>query len=694
MISKTFINLVVKSSTFSPAVLLMVFLLVPSLAISQNFLNGSFENTTSVGCDYNMDNTIFNSKMDNTVAFGLNYAGPGLTGEVDIIEAGCNNPSIPDGIKAICIAGLVVDEVSLELDAPLVAGNNYTFTFWGYGSTQYDPVGNLEVGLSTLSNDFGSQIYTAVMVADTWVQYTVSFVAPNNGQYVTVRNVANATTNYWNHIDHFSFCNPGWTPITVCASDPIIDLNTLITGDTGGTWTGTGVTGNNFDPSSGTQTITYTAPGGCDSIAQITVTNLADASFNLTNYCEGATNAASNIATVGGTFSFNPVPGGGETINPLTGEISNGVGGTTYSIEYLTPAGACQASSTANVAVHANPSIDQLTIIDESCFGENDGSIEINQVSGGSGVYSFSWNINPDPGTFMIDNIQSGNYTVTITDSITSCSSDSIIVLNSDSLCCDISLDTAYTIATECNGTGGEIEVMATGGDGNYSYSINNGAFGTSESFDNLLAGNYEIVVIDGTGTCSDTIQIQLNGVEPVDAFFTMSGSDLKVDETELQVFNESINADTYSWEITGSNGYNETSTLEDFIHNFPNDIGTYHICLIASNNEGCTDEYCNTITIQDDLMIYVPNAFTPNGDGLNENFKPSLSGVDTEGYEFFIFNRWGELLYETNNLTHGWNGTYQGKLVRNGVYIWTISLKDQYTGVRRSFNGHVTVIK
>ena len=92
--------------------------------------------------------------------------------------------------------------------------------------------------------------------------------------------------------------------------------------------------------------------------------------------------------------------------------------------------------------------------------------------------------------------------------------------------------------------------------------------------------------------------------------------------------------------------------------------------------------------------MIYVPNAFTPNGDGLNENFKPSLSGVDTEGYEFFIFNRWGELLYETNNLTHGWNGTYQGKLVRNGVYIWTISLKDQYTGVRRSFNGHVTVIK
>ena len=107
-----------------------------------------------------------------------------------------------------------------------------------------------------------------------------------------------------------------------------------------------------------TLTVTETDANGClgpPKTVDVTLYDLDDASFVLTDYCEGTSNAASGIVTAGGTFMFNPVPTGGETIDPITGEITGGLSGVSYTVEYTT-AGICPDSQIQNVLIYSTPS--------------------------------------------------------------------------------------------------------------------------------------------------------------------------------------------------------------------------------------------------------------------------------------------------------------------------------------------------
>lgn len=173
---------------------LIPFFLFSQLLNAQIFLNGSFENTTSIGCNYNLNNTAFNSLMSDVNAYGAGN-------ETDIMVVGCFVPSIPDGTYCVALAAPSSDELAMLLSSPLVAGTAYTFTFYAYSDTQFRPQGNVEIGASTNNNTFGSLIYTGITVPNTWVQYTVSFVAPNNTTHITMRNIAGTT--HWNRLDDF-----------------------------------------------------------------------------------------------------------------------------------------------------------------------------------------------------------------------------------------------------------------------------------------------------------------------------------------------------------------------------------------------------------------------------------------------------------------------------------------------------------
>ena len=327
------------TSNWSVLLLTFLLLLFSSFSFSQNFLNGSFENTTApVACNYNLSNAAFNGFMANTNAYGGGQ-------ECDIIIAGCFNPTIPDGIRAVCLAHVPEDEIAMELSAPLVPGNTYTFTFEAYNAPDFSPQGDLEIGASTVNNAFGTQIYVAATVPSVWTTYTVTFVAPNATQWITVRNMPGGA--FWNHIDNFQFsnvCNPSWTTTNVCSTDPPINLDLLITGDTGGTWSGTGVTGNTFDPSSGTQSITYQAPGGCDSTQTITVTTTATATWTIpTGLCDG--DAPIDLSTfitgtAGGTWSGTGITG--SMFDPSVG---------TQSITYTAGTAPCDDAVTQTITV-------------------------------------------------------------------------------------------------------------------------------------------------------------------------------------------------------------------------------------------------------------------------------------------------------------------------------------------------------
>ena len=97
-----------------------------------------------------------------------------------------------------------------------------------------------------------------------------------------------------------------------------------------------------------------------------------------------------------------------------------------------------------------------------------------------------------------------------------------------------------------------------------------------------------------------------------------------------------------------------------------------------------------------DEVLFYVPNSFTPNGDGQNDSFIPVLTaGYDrSQGYEFNIFNRWGELVFSSVSPGEGWDGTFNNQMVQNGAYIWYVKFKDSMNNDVYDFKGHVNVIK
>ena len=94
-------------------------------------------------------------------------------------------------------------------------------------------------------------------------------------------------------------------------------------------------------------------------------------------------------------------------------------------------------------------------------------------------------------------------------------------------------------------------------------------------------------------------------------------------------------------------------------------------------------------------MIYYIPNTFTPDGDEFNQLFQPIFTaGYDPYDFNMQIFNRWGEVIYETNDDTVGWDGMYNGKIVQDGIYTWKIEFKTISSDERIMINGHVLKTK
>lgn len=149
---------------------------------------------------------------------------------------------------------------------------------------------------------------------------------------------------------------------------------------------------------------------------------------------------------------------------------------------------------------------------------------------------------------------------------------------------------------------------------------------------------------------------------------------------------------DSQTWYIENTSVSHEFS----FTHDMPQIAGEYLVVLETQNILGCTSLDSMIITVVDDIAIYIPNSFTPDGDQFNPVFIPILSGEvdDSFGYEFIIFNRWGEEVFKTTELMTGWDGTYKGLRAPDGTYTWTIQFKAKYNGKMFQKNGHVTLLR
>ncbi|TSJ47593.1 T9SS type B sorting domain-containing protein [Fluviicola chungangensis] len=164
--------------------------------------------------------------------------------------------------------------------------------------------------------------------------------------------------------------------------------------------------------------------------------------------------------------------------------------------------------------------------------------------------------------------------------------------------------------------------------------------------------------------------------------------------ENHVEFTNLSYGATAFDWTFGTSYG---TSTLENPSHTFygvsPDE--TVNVCLLAISEYGCMDSICRPIKFYGDFLVWVPNTFTPDGDEFNNQFKPIFSKDRLiEDYNLMIFNRWGELIFESHDPDFGWDGTYHNEFVKDGTYTWKIDVKDGLKNKSESYIGHVNKLQ
>ena len=115
---------------------------------------------------------------------------------------------------------------------------------------------------------------------------------------------------------------------------------------------------------------------------------------------------------------------------------------------------------------------------------------------------------------------------------------------------------------------------------------------------------------------------------------------------------------------------------------------------LVVETDKGCLDTAIHQITVQDEFIIYVPTAFSPDGDGINDGFKAVGHGIDLDNYFIAIYDRWGEIIWSSTDLFEEWNGTAKNrKTVQIGSYKWLVVCKD-FNGIEYTKSGNIVVIR
>ena len=178
--------------------------------------------------------------------------------------------------------------------------------------------------------------------------------------------------------------------------------------------------------------------------------------------------------------------------------------------------------------------------------------------------------------------------------------------------------------------------------------------------------GTYNVSLIAENCGVLDTVTIPVIIAALPIAFFDDDPYYIIAD-TWVSFTNLSENAVSYVWAFSDGG----TTTAVNGAHVFE-ELGNYEVCLTAYNYNGCPDIYCRTVQAEDAGVIDIPTAFTPDGDGINDVLYVKGFGIDD--MQLLIYNRWGELIFETSDYRVGWDGTYRGKLQPMEVYVYSLT--------------------
>ena len=382
------------------------------------------------------------------------------------------------------------------------------------------------------------------------------------------------------------------------------------------------------------------------------------------------------------------------------GIINNGI----YTVTITT--GLCVNIGTVAVTVYNPLSFTSIPSNLTLCFGKS-GVLNSNGA-GGSGIYNYSWSpitdlSNPNSATTTVTGSSTTIYSLTLTDAncavtlgavtpVTVTVNPSPVITMSttnsrgcEAFCTDlISLSVPTSTYCEWRFT----DNLAYGGCYNPNFCFpTHGVYGAT------------LTVTDVNG-CIDSVKnssfIIVDPNPSADFSWTPDNSTILINEVNFYDHSSiGLPFNNWHWDFGDVfvNDANDTSNIQNPSHIYEN-VYSYSVTLTVVNSFGCRDSVMKLLKVEDDFALFIPNAFTPSkADGKNDIFKVSGIGFLSDSFEMRIYDRWGELVFKTNDINKGWDGSIKGgKLANPDVFIYKITIKD-FKNKTREYVGHITIL-
>ncbi|MDD3877824.1 MAG: PKD domain-containing protein [Bacteroidales bacterium] len=443
-----------------------------------------------------------------------------------------------------------------------------------------------------------------------------------------------------------------------------------------------------------TYTVTVTDVNNCSATDDVAVTvnpvPIAVAG-NDAAYCIG--NSTQLNASGGTDYSWSPATG---LDNPLIANpIANPTTSTTY-IVTVTGTGGCSSTDDVIVTVNNLP-VAQAGNDAQICEGSN---TNLNATGG----VSYLWNPSTGLSSNTIFNpvaspVTPVTYTVLVTDANGCTATDDIFVNIFPNPIVSFTSDKVngcqplHVQFTDNSGVGA-LSWQWNFGDPNSGINNTSSLQNPSHTFNSSGSYSISLTVVtpnscSGSFTAANMIQVFPNPV----ASFSTHPIVADINNSLITFHSLSFQAASWYWNFDDPNsGSNNFSNTESTSHNYESD-GTYHVTLLVESAQGCTDSTSRQVTIQSSFTFYVPNTFTPDGDGWNDYFQGF--GENISAYNLVIFNRWGALVFESDDYNKPWDGRKNGigEILQQDVYVYRFLIKD-HNGKTHKYYGHVTLLK
>lgn len=417
-----------------------------------------------------------------------------------------------------------------------------------------------------------------------------------------------------------------------------------------------------------TYTITGTDVNGCvnSTVASVTVNSLPNVSATSATICAG--NSATLNAS--GAVSYAWAPAGSLSSGTGSPVLASPASSTTYTV-VGTDANGCYNAGTCTVTINPLPSIsvNSASICNGSATSLNAAGANTYAWSPAAGLSGTSGS------TVSASPTSTATYIVTGTD-INGCANADTAVVTVNPLPV---LNVGPALTTGCAPLC-VVFTNSTTATGACNWSMGDGSTSNNclPAYCYTVQGTYNAVLTltDGNG-CVGTDSATIVVYPVPDADFTFSPQPASVFEPNINFYDNSSGAVINNWSWNFGDAQNSTSSDQNPGFTYP-DAGDYSVQLTVVSNYGCVDSITKTVVIEPMYSLYVPNAFSPNFDGTNDVFMAKGEGV--KDFKIYIFDRWGNLVYYSDDMNKGWDGRFKGKgdeILQEDVYVWKIEARN-----------------